>query len=83
MGFDCFGRLQMHCQYHVPIKPSILKWSKGILIQIELALQDKGVQEYWTVVDSVEGFRYCEFMGFHTTKETFLDKYEYMKKRLV
>lgn len=73
----------MHATYHVPITLSVLSYSKELMVEIDEALKAKGLKEYWTLVDSVEAFKYCEMMGFKTTKEVINNKYEYMKKDLI
>lgn len=80
MGFDFLNRLQMHAKYHTPVTGDVIKYSKEVLEGIEEGLKSKGVSEYFTLVDSVEAYKYCKLLGFRTTLETIKDKYEYMKK---
>ncbi len=80
MAFDSLGRLQMHAAYSVPVTGDVLKYSKEVLAGIDEDLKERGINEYWTLVDSVEAFKYCKIMGFETSLEVIDNKYEYMKK---
>lgn len=82
-GIVVDGRFQMHTVLHDQTKPSMIKRFKELQLELEAALVERGLTEYYTLADSLENFRFCEMFGFRTAYIVYSDKYELMIKELV
>jgi hypothetical protein len=76
------GRLFIHTELKAPGVPSVLKHYKQVLSDLEDGLRQRGITQYYTMADSVEGFRFNELMGFETNMEVWSDCLEIMVKEL-
>lgn len=77
---DTDGRFYIHTELYQPGTPSVLKHYMGIMGLLENNLRERGVQQYYTMADSVSGFKFNEFMGFRTIYEVWNGVYEIMVK---
>lgn len=77
------GRFFIHSNLYFPSQLSTVKHYEDILWVLEQELKSKGLTEYYTMADSVSGFRFNEHMGFRTVYEVWDNKYEVMKKDIV
>jgi hypothetical protein len=50
--------------------------------ELEEALRARGFKRYFALVDSYDKFRWCEWLGMHTTYVTYNDTIELMIKEL-
>jgi hypothetical protein len=76
------GRFFIHTQLYEPQKLSHIKHYKKILKGLEENLREHGLTKYYTMADSVSGFRFNELMGFKTNLEVWNDYLEVMVKEL-
>lgn len=77
------GRLFGHVELFVsePSLSDFKRW-KSILKDFDNVLRERGIERYYTLVDSLEKFRWCEFLGLETTYVTINDNIELMVKEL-
>ena len=76
------GRFFIHSILYAPEKLSVIKHYKNILHALEDQLRSRGVEKYYTMADSENGFRFNKLMGFETNLEVWDDIYEVMVKEL-
>lgn len=76
------GRFFIHTQLYEPDKLSTYKHYKKVLSDLEEALHARGLERYYTMADSVEGFNFNTHMGFKTNLEVWNDTYEVMVKEI-
>lgn len=75
------GRFYIHTDFFQPDRAKIKQY-KETLNNLEDNLRDRGLKRYFTMADSVEGFRFNKLMGFNTIYEVWNDQYEVMVKEL-
>ena len=76
------GRFFIHSMLNNPGTPSGIRGCKRVLHEVEEQLKLRGFERYYTMADSVSGFRFNELMGFRTNLEVWNDELEVMVKEL-
>lgn len=73
-----FAHVELNAE---PTLENFKHW-KNVLTEFELQLENRGISRYYAAVDSVEKFRWCEFLGMQSNLEVFGNKIEIMVKEL-
>lgn len=76
-----FGIVLCINQMDEPTLSNMKHWIH-VIDGVDTALRQRGYDEYFTLVGSVEAFRFAEFYGFETTMVVFNNQYELMRKAL-
>jgi len=61
-----------------PFTLSTYKHWRKVRDELESQFKEKGIYEYFALVDTFEKFRWCEFLGFKAAEVTINDKIEVM-----
>jgi hypothetical protein len=76
------GRLFAETVLYGPFNLSTYKHWLSVLSGFELELKKLGINQYFSVVDSHEKYRWCSFLGFKPLGESIGDTIEFLVKEL-
>jgi hypothetical protein len=76
------GRFFIHSILGDPSKPSSIRKYRNILDELGKQLKDRGYDSFYTMADSLNGFRFNKMLGFEPAYEVWNDELEIMVKEL-